>query len=156
MAPFETFNVGITGVNVSDSVIIESNSSIEDFTFNPLPLLSFTVTGADGTVGFCRVAIPLILVWPNAQWTVTVNGTVIPNRTVVSDAHRTYIYFTYHQSTETVQMTIPEFPSLLILPLFMIATLLVVIVFRRRRTSMDAKCWRAISSCSPDPRSFPI
>ncbi|HVP15865.1 MAG TPA: right-handed parallel beta-helix repeat-containing protein [candidate division Zixibacteria bacterium] len=126
MAPFETFNV--TWSNSSHSVSIVSNSSIDDFTLSSpnWPTLSFTVAGADGTTGFCRVAIPEALInsgtWDD-MWAVTVNGTLIKDRTVVSDAFYTYIYFTYHQSIETVQITIPEFHLLLIPFLFMAATL---------------------------------
>jgi parallel beta-helix repeat protein len=140
MAPFETFNV--PSLNASYGIGVVSNSSVSDFALNSSnwPTLSFNVTGADGTTGFCRVAIPQTLTnsstWDDL-WTVTINGTLIKDRTIVTDVTYTYIYFTYHQSTETVQISIPEFPSFLILPLFMIATLLSATIFRRKRNSTD-------------------
>jgi parallel beta-helix repeat protein len=107
MGPFHTFSVG-TWDGVAYSVDIVSNSSISDLSFNATArTLSFNVTGPSGTVGFCRIAIPKKLMWCNTndQWKVTVNGTLISERTITTDANYTYIYFTYHCSTETVQIT---------------------------------------------------
>ena len=54
------------------------------------------------------------------------------------DENYTYLYFTYNHSTKIVEIqgtqVIPEFPSFLILPLFMIATLLAVVVYRRKHS----------------------
>lgn len=62
MGPFHTFNVG-TWNGVAYSVDTVSNSTITNLNFNPYatpyPTLSFNVTGMSGTVGFCRVAIPI-------------------------------------------------------------------------------------------------
>jgi hypothetical protein len=111
-----------------------SNSTITNVSFNATAkTLSFNVTGANGTTGFCRVTIPLSLM--SGEWTVTVNGTSIAYNTI-TDGNYTYVYFTYHHSTETVQIistsAVPEFPSFLILPLFMIATLLAVVIYKKR------------------------
>lgn len=55
--------------------------------------------------------------------------------------HTKYLYINYTQSEHTIEISgttiIPEFPSFLVLPLFMIATLLAVIVYRRKRCQTD-------------------
>jgi len=77
------------------------------------------------------------------QWIVLVEGVPITNYTITSDENHSYLYFTYNHSTKTVHVqgtsVIPEFPSFLVLPLFMIATLLAVIAYRRRKVRREAK-----------------
>ena len=52
-----------------------------------------------------------------------------------------YLYINYTHSEHTIEISgttiIPEFPSFLVLPLFMMATLLAVIVYRRKRCQTD-------------------
>jgi len=68
----------------------------------------------------------------NGTYHVSANGTEIPYTLLpCSDANYSYLYFTYTHPTETVTIIL-EFPSFLILPLFMIATLLAVIIYRRK------------------------
>jgi len=107
------------------------NSSISDLVFNGTAI-SFDVFGENGTAGFCRICIPIALM--NGTYRVFVNGTEIlpsPLPLPCSNNTHTYLYFTYNHSTKEV-IIVPEFPSLIILPLFMIATLLAVIVYRRK------------------------
>jgi parallel beta-helix repeat protein len=142
MGPFNTYDVG-TWNGVAYSVDTVSNSTLSNISFNSTTkTLSFDLTGASGTMGFCKVAIPQSLM-PCANlkdWIVTVDGTQVlpPNLNVTTDANYTYIYFTYHQSTETVQITstsaVPEFQPLILLPLFMIISLLEAIAFKKRAT----------------------
>jgi parallel beta-helix repeat protein len=140
MAPYGTFDAG-TWNEIAYSVDVVSNSTVSGFHFNPQegPFLKFNVTGQEGTVGFCRIAIPKSLLWAeDRQWIVFVGGVPITNYTTTSDQNCTYLYFTYGHSTKTVQITgtkvvVPEFPSFLILPLFMMATLLATIVWRKKR-----------------------
>jgi parallel beta-helix repeat protein len=137
--PFHTFGVG-TWNETAYSVDTVSNSTITDLTFNQTgKTLSFNVTGISGTLGFCRVAIPKTLMSCASleDWIVTVNGTLINDRTIINSTSYTYIYFTYHHSTETVQITstsaIPEFQPYMLLPLLMIITLLKPIVSKKKR-----------------------
>jgi len=107
------------------------NSTITDFQFNG-SAISFNVTGEDGTVGFCRTCIPTALM--NATYRVFVNGTEVPYDLLpFSNSTHSYLYFTYPHSTQEI-IIVPEFPSFLILPLFMIVTLLAVIVYRRKHS----------------------
>jgi parallel beta-helix repeat protein len=106
------------------------NSSISGFTSDGTSI-SFNVTGEEGTAGFCRICIPTALM--NATYRVFVNGTEVQcNLLPCSNNSYSYLHFTYSHSTEQI-IIVPEFPSFLILPLFMIATLLAVIVYRRKQ-----------------------
>ena len=105
------------------------NSSISDFQFNGTAI-SFDVTGDNGTSGFCRICIPTALM--NVTYKVFVNGTEISyNLLPCSNETNSYLYFNYTHSTQEV-IIIREFPSFLILPLFMTATLLAIIVYKRK------------------------
>ena len=108
-----------------------SNSTISDFKFNSARI-SFDVTGGNGATGFCRICIPRVLM--NETYRVFMNGTEVSYSLLsISNSTHSYLYFTYDHSTQKV-IIIPEFPSFLILPLFMMATLLAVIVYRRKHT----------------------
>jgi parallel beta-helix repeat protein len=141
VAPFNTFNAGIWN-NKSYSVGTVSNSTLSNFNFTPnAKTLSFNVAGTSGTMGFCRVAIPKTLMWcaDLEDWVVTVNGTQVlpPNLNITTDANYTYVYFSYHHSTEAVQIqstgVVPEFQLLMLLPLFMMITLLTATVSKKKR-----------------------
>ena len=107
------------------------NSTISDFRFNGTAIV-FNVTGDSGTTGFCRMCIPTALM--NGTYKVFFNGTEVSyNLLPCSNATYSYLYFNYTHSTQEV-IIIPEFPSFLILPLFMIATLLAVIIYKRKHS----------------------
>ena len=117
------------------SIFVFSNSTVSDFSFKPEDtMIQFNVMGESGTTGFCNVTIPKGLLRAEGTWTVLVdNNPIIP--VVNDDASNTYLYFTYPHSTKTVEIigttAIPEFPSWITLPLFMLATLLAAIIYRR-------------------------
>jgi len=105
------------------------NSSISDFQYNGTAIY-FNVTGEDGSTGFCRICIPRALM--NETYQVFVNGTEVQcNLLPCSNSTHCYLYFSYNHSTQEV-IIIPEFPAFLILPLFIAATLLAVIIIRRK------------------------
>ncbi len=107
------------------------NSTISDFQFNGTAIF-FNVTGEDGILGFCRIYIPTALM--NNTYKVFVNGTEVPHALLpCSNSTHSYLYVAYDHSTQEV-IIIPEFTSVTILPLFMIATLLTIIVYRRKHT----------------------
>jgi parallel beta-helix repeat protein len=123
MGTFENFSASNYGVQTI------SNSTVSNFYFNGTAI-NFDVSGENGTTGFCRICIPTVLI--GADYKILVNGTevqykLLPN----SNSTQSYLYFTYHHSTQEVIIT-PEFPSFLILPLFMIATLLAVMVYKKK------------------------
>ena len=92
--------------------------------------VSFDVSGSGGVVGFCRVVVPRALI--DEPYTVLINGTEVDVILLdISNSTHGYLYFTYNLSTEHVVIT-PEFPSALILPLFIIVTLTMVILLKHK------------------------
>ena len=134
MAPIKIFDAG-TWEWTQYNVNIISNSTVSDFSFNPEEgaLIRFNVEDETGTTGFCRVTIPKDLLDAEDDWIVLVDGASV-TPTVNEDTNNTYLYFTYQHSTKTVEIigttAIPEFPSWIILPLFMVETLLTVVYKR--------------------------
>jgi|GEM_PF-279331 len=127
-------------------VVTESNSTVSDYYFNPDsgPFIRFDVTGSDGTTGFCKVAIPKQLLWiEDEDWTVLVDGVPVDATVIEEDDYYTYLYFTYSHSTKTVEITgtdiVPEFPATLILPLFLVLTLIAVALTKKNRCKVTAK-----------------
>jgi parallel beta-helix repeat protein len=112
------------------SVETVSNSTISDFQFNGTAI-SFNATEGNGTTGFCRVSIPTALI--NGTLKVLVNGMEL-SYTLLPESSNTenYLYFTYHHSTQQVIITMPEFPSFLILVLFIAATLWTATAFQKK------------------------
>jgi parallel beta-helix repeat protein len=106
------------------------NSKISDFNFSGTAI-SFNVSGENDTAGFCRICVPTALM--NVTYKVFVNGTEVSyNLLPCSNETYSYLYFNYTHSTQEV-IIVPEFPTFLILSLFMIATLLAVKVHKRKR-----------------------
>jgi parallel beta-helix repeat protein len=121
------------------------NSTISDFQFNGTAI-SFNATGENGTTGFCRISIPTALI--NGTFTVFVNGTETPFTLLPeSDSTQSYLYFTYHHSTQQVVVA-PEFPSFPILTLFLTLTLLAFSLPKVKKSSAQqqkkpTRGWRA-------------
>jgi len=144
MGMFQSYNVTyftLPMVGHFCEVTVISNSTISGFVA-PIWLehpeiitLTFNVTGTNGSTDFCRVSFPTAMM--NGTYHVSVNGTEVPCILLpCSNANVSYLYFTYKHSTEQV-IIIPELPSILILPLFMMATLL-AIVFHKRRSYLES------------------
>lgn len=114
------------------------NSTISAFQFNQEErILSFNVTGPDFTVGFCRITIPKALI--NETYTVLVDGEQVDVKVLpVSNSTHAFLYFTYIHSTHEV-VIIPEFPPTLILILFMITTLIVITITKRKFQNSSLK-----------------
>jgi len=114
------------------------NSTISDFQFNGTAI-SFDVTGENGTTGFCRICVPTTFM--NDAYKVFVNGTEVPHTLLpCSNSTHSYLYFTYNHSTQEV-IIIPEFPSAMIFPLFIIFTL-VALMLRKKRGMEHPETWR--------------
>jgi parallel beta-helix repeat protein len=133
MGPFSTFDSGTWNGTVYD-VDVVSNSTVSDYQVDTFQkAISFNVTGVEETAGFCRATIPNIIIqylW-QGNFTVLLDNEPWPF-TNWTDPTYTYIYINYADSENQVTI-VPEFPSLLILPPFMIATLLAVKAHRKRR-----------------------
>jgi len=106
-----------------------SNSTISDFQFNGTAV-RFNVSGENDTAGFCRMLIPIELM--GNTFHVYVNDTEVSYTLLLrSNSTHNYLYFTYHHSTQPV-VVIPEFPSFLIMPIFMSITLIAIVAKRRK------------------------
>ncbi len=136
MSPVNIFDAGIWEWTPY-TVFVLSNSTVSDFSFNhESALVRFNVEGEHGTTGFCRVTVPKDLLTTEDNWTVLIEDNPVTPK-INEDAANTYLYFTYNQSTKTIEIigtaAIPEFPSWIILPLFLIVTLLVILYRNRLR-----------------------
>lgn len=103
------------------------NSTISDFEFDfSNEVISFNVSGANGTAGFCRVTIPHRLL--NGSYEVFVDG--LPPLTLKelasSNSTHTVLYFTYAHSTHNVLIVPEQFSMLLLLSVICTLTILVV------------------------------
>jgi len=141
-SPISFFDAG-TWDDVKYYVILASNSTISAFHFDPsetVKYFSLDVDGLSDTEGFCRIAFAEALLY--GPYIVTIDDAqLIPTGEISNDT--VYLYFTYNHSIRTVKVigteAIPEFPSPFILPLFMIATLLAVIVYKRKHQTRNKK-----------------
>jgi parallel beta-helix repeat protein len=114
-----------------DCVEVISNSTISSFEyFQSNNTIKMYVSGQEDA-GFCRICIPIGLMSPPYHIIIDDGQTpVLFNRTVAENQTHKWIYFAYQHSTHKI-VIIPEFASLIIMPLFMIATLLAAIVYKR-------------------------
>jgi len=131
MGMFHSFNTSL-----GKYVNVISNSTIDSFRYfesNTTIIIHVSNMTSGQTFGFCRIRIPHALM--NETYHVTIDGTepYYVNYTLYDDGENRWIYFNYQHSTLEI-VIIPEFPSFLILPLFMMATLMAVIVYRRKHS----------------------
>jgi parallel beta-helix repeat protein len=130
MGMFHSFNTSqgyavdvISNSTINDFEYSESNSTIKVYVSNMT---------SDQTFGFCRVRIPHTLMNETTVVTVLVNGTepYYWNYTLYDDGNSRWIYFEYEHSTLEI-VIVPELSSLLILPLFMVISIVYVITRKR-------------------------
>jgi len=127
---FSSFN---TSLDYHVNVI--TNSTIEGYAYfesnNTIKMYVSSMT-ANQTHGFCRICIPHTLMSEPYHVTIDDAEPYYVNYTLYDDGDNRWIYFSYEHSPLEI-IIIPEFPSLVILPLFMTATLLAIIVYRRKK-----------------------
>jgi len=123
MGPFHSFSTTL-GLHVK----VISNSTIESFQYfasNSTIIMHVSNMTANQTRGFCRISIPYEVM--SEPFNVTIDGAnpTYWNYTLYDNGTHRWIYFEYEHTTRKI-VIIPEFPAFLILPIFMIATLLAV------------------------------
>jgi parallel beta-helix repeat protein len=132
MGPFSDFNVNWEEETYHITTIC--NSTISAFKFNGTAI-RLNISGENGTVGFCRICIPTALM--NGSYRVFVDGTEVDYGLLpFSNGTHHYLYFNCTLSTKEI-VIVPEFPSVLILPLFIIATLSVVVIHKKRNVKIE-------------------
>lgn len=127
------------GINYT--VPVNTNFTLSAFSFNETEKkLNFNITGtlSGQGMGFCNLTIPTELL--RGPYSLKIdNSTILEDHTPPTNGTHAFLYFTYATSIHTVEVVgttaIPEFPSFLILPLFMISTLLAAIFYRRKQCS---------------------
>ena len=137
---FTISNLKVLNVTWEDKtypITIQSNSTVTHLVFNqPQAQISFNVTGPHGSKGYCNITIPKNLL--KGPWTYTFEGDVfnVETKETENETH-SFISFTYtHASAFQVAIqgtwVIPEFSSASILLLFMLTTLIVIVLPRRK------------------------
>jgi parallel beta-helix repeat protein len=134
MGTFHSFNTSL-----GCAVDVISNSTIEDFQYfdyNETIIMHVSNRTINQTFGFCRLRIPHALI--NETYHVTINGTepYYWNYTLFDDGDNRWIYSSYQHSRLEI-IIVSEFPSFLILALFIIATLIAVIVYRKKHAKIS-------------------
>jgi parallel beta-helix repeat protein len=129
MGMFHSFNT-----SVGKYVNVISNSTIEDFEYfesNNTLIMHVSSMTSNQTFGFIRICIPHALM--NETYHVTIDGAepYYVNYTLYDNGTHRWIYFNYEHSILEI-IIVPEYPSLIILPLFMTATLLAVMICKRK------------------------
>jgi len=136
MGMFQSFNTSL-----SKYVNAISNSTIEDFEyFEPNSTIRMYVSNITGnqTHGFVRISIPHTLL--SEPYNITIDGAnpTYWNYTLFDNGTHRWIYFEFQHSTLEI-VIIPEFPSLIVLPLSMAITLLAAIIYSKHRSARLCK-----------------
>jgi len=129
MGAFHSFNT-----TRGKYVNVISNSTVDSFRYfesNSTIIMRVSNITVNQTHGFCRISIPYEVM--SEPFTVTIDGADPThwNYTLYDNGESRWIYFEYAHSTREV-VIIPEFSSLIILPLFLMATLLATVFYRRK------------------------
>ena len=119
-------------------VTVDSNSAILGFAFNQSERkIRLHVSGSTETSGFCDVTIPDDLLW--GSFSSSLDGFALVEGVDYTQTHNSTHYnfhIMYSHSTHIIEIVgsdvIPEFPSWIILPTFMVATLGAVILYRKK------------------------
>jgi len=120
------------------NVTITSNSTVSNIAFNVAQkMISFNVTGPNGTSGYANVIVPLNIMW--GPWTILVDDAVPPDSGESTNATHNLIYVAYNHSSHTVTLIstgiMPEFPIGIILTAVFILVALAGAIIGRKETS---------------------
>ena len=134
-----TTSISILPYDTQNVFHVESNSTVSALAFNSTSSeLSFVVSGPNGTEGYVKVSIAKTLVSNAENIKVYLDGNQL-NYEVASNADSWLLSFTYAHSTHLIEIiasdVIPEFSSWIILPLFLTATLMVILFRKRMKNS---------------------
>lgn len=120
-------------------VTVDSNSAILGFEFyQPESKINLSVMGSDETSSFCEFAVPNGLLWGNLS--LLLDGSILVegvDYTKTSNSTHNIFNVTYtgddiHLIELVNSDDIPEFPDFIVLSTFIIAILLVAIIYRKK------------------------
>jgi hypothetical protein len=104
MGKFSSLDATLAGETFQVSVI--SNSTTSDFKFEVgtetgNKIIQFNIMGAEGTIGFSRIAIPIGLMSPPV---IVLAGQreIVPTLLNIQNTALNYLYFTYSHSNQTI------------------------------------------------------
>jgi len=125
-------------------VPIFTNSTVNNFDFDPYEKsISFNVTGTMGT-GFCDVTIPRALLYAAlGNWSVKIDGKTLSaeNFTVTENDEYVFISLNYPHSDHTIEIVgtwvITEFQPSILPVILIILTLIVAIIAVKQRKKLD-------------------
>jgi hypothetical protein len=98
---YETYPVEISG-NVTTEQF--SNMTITPYQDTKTTIVDFTLTGPNGTEGFCNLTLPKIAIPFGTNPVVYIDGTVAENQTLIEGSDNFYIAFTTHFSTHQIEI----------------------------------------------------
>ena len=118
-----------------------TNSNVENFNFSQtLMKISFNVTGSTGTTGYCNVTMPSDLLW--GQFSISMDDTPLVeyvNYTKTHNGTHYIFHITYTHSSHLIEIkgteVVPEFPALMILPLFIFVSIIAVKLAKKSKKS---------------------
>lgn len=132
--------------DITYNVTTESNSIVTAFNFSqPGKAILLNMTGETGTVGYVNVTIPKVLLnvdteQPPYQWLVFID-TNPTTPEITTNATHTFIYLTFPHSQHKIEImgneAVPEITTTMILPLFIAATLLTIIIYKRKHSKQS-------------------
>jgi hypothetical protein len=130
----ETYEFSAVWDENTYNIVATSTSALSSFEFNqPARQVSFNTSGIPGTNGYCEVVIPKTLL--GGPFKVFMGNQPIAATETENTTH-SFISFTYTHNSDTIEIiattAVPEFPSIILLPLLIIVTLLVVIICKQK------------------------
>jgi parallel beta-helix repeat protein len=144
MGTFQSFNVSITPQSFGEVDVISnftiSEVGLYEWLTTPNQYLQagqpflrlLPVQEQNMTAGFCRMTLPNNIL-NTSEYIVLINMTpVIANKLAISNDTQTTLYFTFDSSALDGIIIVPEFTLFLVIPIFMIAALLAIILYKRR------------------------
>jgi hypothetical protein len=113
---FETYSVEIGG-NVTTEQF--SNMTITPYQDTKTTIVEFTLTGLNGTEGFCNLTLPKIAIPFGTNPVVYIDGIVAENQSFTEDFDNFYITYTTHFSTHQIEIlfTAESDPSYIPIPI---------------------------------------
>jgi hypothetical protein len=113
---FETYPIEIGG-NVTTEQF--SNMTITPYQDTKTTIVEFTLTGPNGTEGFCNLTLPKIAIPFGTKPVVYIDGIVAENQSFTEDFDNFYITYTTHFSTHQIEIsfTTESAPSYIPIPI---------------------------------------
>jgi hypothetical protein len=131
----KTYEFNTDWQNQTYKIVAISNSSLSDFRFDPpMKQISFNASGISGTGVYSQVYIPKTLL--QGPFSIFIDSQQI-TPTETENTTQSSINFTYTHNSDTIKILgttiVSEFPSFLVLPTFVMTTLLAAILLKQRK-----------------------